>query len=99
MIQISKWSYGPVAFYIYVALNIILCVRLLKTNRLVKTGIIMLLSCLFLYVPPMLVRASHEGLQNEIDDANILKANLFSWNLENLDNNINLIVIIVIMIS
>ena len=53
----------------------------------------MLLINLFVYVPPMFLNIEKQEFQREIDQANILKADLFIWNVEvTLENNIHLIV-------
>lgn len=83
----------PIILTIYLILNILLSVRFIKTNRFVKTGIILLLINLFVYVPPMFLKVKNQDFQNEIDQANIFKADLSIWNVEaTLENNIHLIV-------
>ena len=89
----------PIALCVYLALNIILSVRFLKANNFLKTGIILFLSNAFLYLPPIFIKVNDPLLQGEIDDANILKANLFSWQVNTtLEQNINLIVCLTLLL-
>lgn len=91
------WWYFKIAFpiviYVYLALNIIMGVRFLKTNRFLKTSIVLLLSNAFLYLPPIFIKVKNPEVQKEIDDANIFKANLSCWQIDaTLEQNIHLIV-------
>ncbi len=87
----------PIVTIIYLELNVILSVRFLKLGRFFKSGIILTLINLFLYIPPMLIRLKDAELQKElIDDSNILKANLSSWKLEAIDSNIHCIIFLTI---
>ena len=90
----NHWYFSlafPIVLFVYLFLNILLCVRFLKTNKLTKTSIILFLIDL-LYVIPMFLKSSSVGVQNEIDDANILKANLSVWKVDvTLEQNVNLI--------
>ena len=93
----SGWWYLkialPIVITIYLILNILLSVRFIKTNRFVKTGIILFLINSFVYVPPMFLNVENQEIQREIDQANILKADLSVWNVEvTLENNVHLIV-------
>ena len=83
----------PIAAFVYLGLNVIMSVRFLKTNRFLKTSIILILANVFFYLPPILLKSENLEVQKEIDDLNILKANLFSWQMEvTLEQNIHLIV-------
>ena len=83
----------PIVFVIYLIINILLSVRFIKTNRFVKTGIILFLISVFIYVPPMLINVKNIEVQKEIDQANILNANFSDWQVDgHIENNIHLIV-------
>lgn len=82
----------PIASGVYLILNLFLCVRFLRINKLLKTSIILFASVIFFYLPPLFLKVSSQGLQKEIDDINILKANFTVWDLETIDNNVHLIV-------
>ena len=90
----NHWYFSlafPIVLFVYLFLNILLCVRFLKTNKLTKTSIILFLIDL-LYVIPMFLKSSSVGVQNEIDDFNILKANLSVWKVDStLEQNVRLI--------
>ena len=83
----------PIVFVIYLIINILLSVRFIKTNRFVKTGIILFLINVFIYVPPMLINVKNIEVQKEIDQVNILNANFSDWQVDvHIENNIHLIV-------
>ncbi len=95
--QANGWWYVkialPIVFGVYLALNIILSVRFLKTNKFIKTSIILFLSNVFLYVSPLFIKVKNPEIQKEIDQINIFKANLSSWQVDGtLENNVHLIV-------
>ena len=88
----------PIVFAIYVELNILICVRFLRINGFTKTSIILMLTSLLLYVPPMFYKSKNPNVQKEINDINILKANFSSWDLESVcANNIHLIIFLTII--
>ena len=91
---VNHWYFSlafPITLFVYLFLNVLLCVRFLKTNKLTKTGIILFLIDL-LYVIPMFLKSSSAGVQREIDDVNILKADLSVWKVDvTLEQNVNLI--------
>ena len=88
----------PIVLCVYLALNIIMSVRFLKTNRFLKTSIVLLLSNVFLYLPPLFLKVKNLEIQREIDDINIFKANLSSWKADvALANNIHLIICLTLL--
>lgn len=99
---ITSWYFKialPILLGVYIALNILLGVRFLKTNRLIKTSVILFLINLFLYLPPMLLKVKNPLLQKEIDQTNIFKANLSSWEVDvTLEQNIHLIISLTLLI-
>lgn len=84
----------PIATIVYLILNILLSVKFLKTNKFLKTSIVLFLIDIFLYLPPMFIKLKDKNLQEElIDDVNILKSNLAVWKTEaTQDNNIHCII-------
>ncbi len=82
----------PIVLYFYVALCILLAVRFLRINRLLKTSAILFLITLFCFVPPLLLNSPKQSFQKEIDKFNILKANFSVWNGSTIDNNVSAIV-------
>ncbi len=82
----------PITAYCYLVLNLCLAVRFIKINKLFKTGIILAILDAFIYIPPLFVRSQNLNVQLEIDQVNILKANLAVWNLTTIENNVHLIV-------
>lgn len=89
----------PIAFAVYLVVNILLCVRFLKLNRLIKTGIILFLIDIFTYAPPLFIKLNNPDVQQELYDMNILKANLAVWQTNvTLENNIHLIVCLSLLV-
>ncbi len=89
----------PISFVVYLALNIILSTRLLNINKYLKTSIVLLLSAMFLYVPPLFIKVNALGFQSVIDELNIFKADFHRWIPEiTLENNIHLIIFITLLI-
>ena len=88
----------PIVLCVYLALNIIMSVRFLKINRFLKTSVILLLSNAFLYLPPLFIKVKNLEIQREIDDINIFKANLSSWQKGiTLEQNIHLIICLTLL--
>jgi len=89
----------PIVAIIYLIINVIISVRFLKTNKLLKTGIILFLIELFTYLPPLFIKVKNPLLQNEINSANIFNANLSSWQIDKtLEPNIHLIIFLSILL-
>ena len=83
----------PITLVVYVIINILICVKFLKVNKLLKTSIILFLINLFLYLPPMFIKVNNTFVQTDIiDDANIMKANFAVWQGDIIDNNIHAII-------
>jgi len=69
----------PITLISYCFLNILLCVRFLKTNKLIKTSIILFLIDLLYLIPPFL-KFKNPELQKELaHNTNIFKANFSNW--------------------
>ena len=87
-----------ISTFVYVFLNILLSVRFLKTNRFVKSSIILLIiSTIYTWLP--FVKVSNPYVQREIDSLNIWKANFLDWSLEiPLERNIHLIIFLSLMV-
>ena len=88
----------PIVLCVYLALNIIMSVRFLKINRFLKTSIVLLLSNVFLYLPPLFIKTKNLEIQSTIDEINIFKANLSSWQIGvTLEQNIHLIICLTLL--
>ena len=88
----------PIVAFVYFVINILLSVRFLKLNRLLKTSIILFLSDIFLYITPLFLKSNNPSLQKEIDDINIFKANLSHWKVDvTLEQNVHLIVFLSVL--
>lgn len=83
----------PIVVYIYAVLNILIAIRYIKINKLLKTSIILTLVNLFTYGIAPLVK-----LQKERDGFNVFKANFSNWSVEiSLERNINCIIFLTIL--
>ena len=87
----------PISLFCYVVLNVLLCVRFLKVNKLLKTSIVLWLVELFTFVPPMFVKVKNKNLQNELEDWNIFNANFSDWKGTMIDKNVSLITFLTIL--
>lgn len=88
----------PIVLAVYVTINIVLCVRFLKINKPLKTGILLFLIDLFVYLPPTLIKVKNPAVQKELEDMNIFKANFLNWQTETLENNIHLIIALTLLL-
>ena len=87
----------PLTVIIYAMLNVLLCVRFLKVNKLLKTSIVLTLINLFMYTPPTFLNLKNSELQrNLVEDMNVFKANFSSWG-ELADNNIHCIIALTLL--
>lgn len=87
----------PIVITIYLFLNILLSVRFLKINRLLKTSIILFLINIIYFIIPF-IKVNNANVQNEIDQANIFKTNFTSWIPDiPLENNIHCIIFLTTM--
>ncbi len=83
----------PIVLIIYAILNILLSVRFLKINKLLKTSIILFLCNIFIYAVPPFIKVSDVNIQSNINEINIFKADLSRWILGvTLEQNIHLII-------
>ena len=83
----------PITLILYLMLNILLSVRFLKTNKLIKTSIVLFLIDIFAYLPPLFIKVKNPTLQKELGQSNVFKADFSRWIPEvTLDNNIHCIV-------
>lgn len=69
----------PIVAYVYLALNIVLCTRFLKTNKLIKTSLVLLLTSFFTFAPPLFIKVSNPNVQKEIDQLNVFGADFSAW--------------------
>ncbi|MBR2499312.1 MAG: helix-turn-helix transcriptional regulator [Clostridia bacterium] len=87
----------PIAVVVYLALNVVVSLRFLRTNKLLKTGLMLLLTKIFIFSPPLFIKVSNPALQKELDDLNVFMANLSVWNESTIDNNVFLIILLVMV--
>lgn len=88
----------PITLVCYLILNVLMAVRFLKVNKLLKTSIILTLIDLLYLIPPFL-KFKNPELQRELShDANIFKADFSHWIPEvTIDQNIHLIIALTLL--
>ncbi len=88
----------PIVLGIYLILNLLLSVRFLRVNNFLKTSIVLFLINIFTYAIPPFIKVKNPSFQKELDQANILKANLTDWRVDVcLENNIHLIIFLTLL--
>ena len=88
----------PIVLGVYLILNLLLCVRFLKVNKLLKTSIILFLINFFLYAIPPFIKVENPSFQKELDQTNVFKANLSNWQVDGcLENNVHLLIFLTIL--
>jgi len=87
----------PIVLMIYLFLNILVAVRFLKINRLLKTSIILFLIDILYFIVPF-IKFNNSNAQEEINQVNIFKADFGNWKSETpLENNIHCIIFLTII--
>ena len=86
----------PITLVCFLILNLLMAVRFLKVNKLLKTSIILFLIDLLYLVPPFL-KFKNPELQRELaQDMNIFKADFSNWALS-IDRNIHAIIALTLL--
>lgn len=88
----------PITLGCYLFLNILLSVRFLKLNKLIKTSIILFLIDMLYLIPPFL-KFKNVNLQKELShDMNIFKADFSQWIPDvTIDSNIHCIIALTLL--
>ena len=88
----------PITFGCYLFLNILLAVRFLKLNKLIKTSIILFLIDMLYLIPPFL-KFKNVNLQKELShDMNIFKVDFSHWIPDvTIDSNIHCIIALTVL--
>ncbi len=88
----------PISAGVYLIINLLMSVRFLRTNKFVKTGIILFLINIITYLPPIFIKVKNPVAQSELNDINIFKANLSKWLVhQTLEQNVHLIVCLTLL--
>lgn len=88
----------PITLVCFIVLNLMMCVRFLKINKLVKTSLVLYFINLFYLLVPF-INSKNPKLQQELSDWNIFKSDLSNWSVnECMEQNINLIIFLSITI-
>lgn len=88
----------PISLAVYLILNIFLSVRFLRTNRFIKTGLIIFLVIFFAYIITPFIKVDNWELQAEIDSANVFLADFSNWQPDGaLEPNIHCIIFLTLL--
>lgn len=88
----------PITLVFYLFLNILLAVRFLKVNKLIKTSIILFLIDSLYFVVPLL-KFKNPAVQKEINQINVFEADFSNWKPEiTLENNIQCIIFLTLFV-
>ena len=83
----------PITFVIYAIVNLLVCVKFIKINGLLKTSLVLTLITAFAYLPPLFMEFKNPTLQKEfVEDMNIFNANFSTWSANATDVNVHCIV-------
>ncbi len=72
----------PISLAVYLALNLLLAVKFLKTNRFVKSGVVLSLIAVLLYIITPLTRVKNPNIQEELDSLNVFLADFSNWSAD-----------------
>lgn len=99
--QTENWFFTialPIACVCYFILNLFLCVKFLKTNKLIKTSVVLFLINI-LYIGLSFIKVKNPNIQHELDNINIFKANFSLWQADvTIANNVHCIIFLTILI-
>ena len=87
----------PITLGAFVIINLLICIRFIKVNKLLKTGIILGIVSLLTIVLPVIIKVENIYIQKEIDDFNIFQANFGAWTVDSVDNNVFCIISMVLV--
>ena len=98
---VRHWYFSiglPIALSVYLILNVLVSVRLLKINRFLKTSVVLSLIAFFTYILPLVIKVENLKLQKEINQINIFKADFSNWKVDvSLENNVHCIVFLTLL--
>lgn len=87
----------PIVIAVYLFLNILLSVRFLKINKLLKTSLVLLLINMIYIVIPF-IKVHNPDIQKEINQTNIFKTDFCNWTTKGpMENNIHCIIFLTII--
>ncbi len=88
----------PISLAVYAIVNLLLSVRFLRINKLLKTSLIVFLIDMLLVIPPLFIKVKNPQVQKEIEDFNIFKADFSVWKSAiTLENNISCIIALTLL--
>ena len=90
----------PIVITVWVIINILMAVRFISVNKLLKTSIILgIIDFIIFVIVPVCVKVDNPSVQYEIDGWNVFKADFSNWSIElPLERNVSCIVALTILI-
>lgn len=89
----------PITIVLFIILNILISIRFLKTNKLIKTSIVLFLITIFTYICPLFINIKNTNIQHELASLNVFKSNFFNWQTEiQIERNIHCIIFLTLII-
>lgn len=93
---VAPWYFNtalPIVSIVYLIINLLMCVRFLRINKLLKTSFVLFFTMIITYLIPPLIKVKNTALQRELNDFNIFRADLSTWLVDKtLENNIHLLI-------
>lgn len=88
----------PIVVCVYLILNLFLCVRFIKINKLLKTSVILFMTIIFAYIIPLFIKVENVYVQKELSSLNIFKADFSNWQVEiPLERNVHCIIFLILL--
>ena len=97
----AHWYFNvalPIVVAVYVALNVLLSVRFLRVNKILKTSVVLFLVNAFLYLPPLFIQVDNPSVQVEINSMNVFKADFSNWAMEVIETNVHCIICLALLL-
>ena len=93
---VAPWYFNtalPIVSIVYLIINLLMCVRFLRINKLLKTSFVLFFTMIITYLIPPLIKVKNTALQRELNDFNIFRADLSTWLVDKtLENNVHLLI-------
>ena len=98
----THWYFSlgfPIALSCFLILNLLMSVRFLKTNKLIKTSLILyFFNLIYLIIP--FIKTSSKSLTQELNDINIFNADFSKWIIDStIEPNIHLIIFLCLFVT
>lgn len=97
----NHWFFSvalPIVVTIYLTISVIMSVRFLKINRLLRTSIVLTIINIVLFIIPLLIKVDNQEVQAELDSLNVFKSDFTNWQVDMpLSRNISCIIFLTLL--